>query len=101
MLGGEFGERMVEKRVDVVGRVEGVVGRVDGRDLALGNLARHLKIDPEQALRGSSSKFERRFHHMEVSAADDGQFLSELNEEQLDQRWRDAKTGAPGKGRDL
>jgi ATP diphosphatase len=65
------------------------------------NLARHLDLDAEESLRRASRKFERRFHRMEESAADDGKYLSDLNEEQLDQLWQDAKSAPPGNGRDL
>ena len=36
---------------------------------ALANLARHLKADPEAALRGTNSKFERRFAFIEAALA--------------------------------
>ncbi len=52
------------------------------------NLARHLKLDPELALRRASDKFERRFRSVEASA---DRPLSELDEEQLDLLWRRAK----------
>ena len=55
------------------------------------NLARHLKVDAETALRRSSSKFEVRFRAMESIAAGRGQSLSELNDEQLDALWNAAK----------
>jgi len=34
------------------------------------NLARHLKIDPEAALRRANAKFERRFHAIEAAIGD-------------------------------
>lgn len=52
------------------------------------NLARHLKLDPELALRRASAKFERRFRVVEAGA---DRSLSELDEEQLDLLWRQAK----------
>lgn len=51
------------------------------------NLARHLKIDPETALRKSNSKFEQRFRTMEQQSAD----FSGQTEQELDQRWQQAK----------
>ncbi len=36
------------------------------------NLARHLKVDPEAALRSANAKFERRFAHIEMRLAEDG-----------------------------
>ena len=36
------------------------------------NLARHAKVDPEQALRAANTKFERRFHHIEARLAQKG-----------------------------
>ena len=48
---------------------------------AVVNLARHLRIDPEQALRGASRKFERRFREMETASSPlEGKSLDELEE---------------------
>ncbi len=52
------------------------------------NLARHLGIDPEMALRRSADRFADRFRAMEADGA-----LSGLSLEELDERWRAAKEG--------
>jgi nucleoside triphosphate diphosphatase len=54
------------------------------------NLARHLKIDPESALRASNAKFRRRFAAME-SAAGGADALAALSSAQLEEQWSRAK----------
>ena len=55
------------------------------------NLARHLKLDPEESLRGTSAKFERRFRHVETSVRDDGNDLGKVGLDVLEERWQQAK----------
>lgn len=55
------------------------------------NLARHLKLDPEKALRRASGKFSRRFRMAESAARAGGQELAQLDPEQLDNLWSAAK----------
>lgn len=50
------------------------------------NLARHLEVDPEVALRRASAKFERRFRHMESEGP-----LQSLALDELEARWQRAK----------
>lgn len=54
------------------------------------NLARHLKVDPESALRRANAKFRRRFMTMEREAKGHKN-LAELGPEELDALWREAK----------
>lgn len=54
------------------------------------NLARHLKIDPESALRACNAKFRRRFAAME-SAAGGADALTALSPTQLEELWNHAK----------
>jgi len=55
---------------------------------AVTNLARHMKVDPEQALRHASRKFERRFRSMEDMAGDG---FSALALEAKEELWQKAK----------
>lgn len=55
------------------------------------NLARHLDIDAEQALRDANRKFESRFRHMERLIAVSGEQVSELDLEALERYWQRAK----------
>jgi nucleoside triphosphate diphosphatase len=57
------------------------------------NLARHLKVDTESALRGANAKFRRRFGAIEVAA---GGFdaLALLSPGELDALWNEAKAAS-------
>jgi ATP diphosphatase len=57
------------------------------------NLARHLKVDPESALRATNAKFRRRFAAME-SAAGGTDALAASTPSQLDLLWNQAKNAA-------
>jgi XTP/dITP diphosphohydrolase/ATP diphosphatase len=54
------------------------------------NLARHLELEPEFALRAANAKFRKRFNAMEA-AAGDATALQGLSPEQLDTLWCAAK----------
>lgn len=58
---------------------------------SLVNLARHLKVDPEQALTRASRKFESRFRLMETSLRATGKTLAELPLDELEVAWLAAK----------
>jgi tetrapyrrole methylase family protein/MazG family protein len=55
------------------------------------NIADHLGIDAEQALRGANAKFRRRFGAVEQLAAARGQDLKQLDLAGLDALWDEAK----------
>ena len=56
------------------------------------NLARHLKIDPEAALRTGNSKFERRFKLLETELAGRGEDISFMSIEALETAWQNIKS---------
>jgi len=55
------------------------------------NLARHLEIDAEAALRSANHKFERRFHFIEQRLREDGKRPESASLEEMDALWEDAK----------
>lgn len=55
------------------------------------NLARHLKVDPEGALKQSSRKFKTRFRYIEQQVAKTRRELEECKLEELDALWEQAK----------
>jgi len=55
------------------------------------NLARHLKLDPEGALRRANDKFSARLRAMEEMAARTGRSLAALDDEEREALWTRAK----------
>lgn len=64
----------------------------------MANVARHLKLDPEEALRGANDKFARRFLHIEQRLAQMGKTPAESNLQEMDALWDEARAAdkAPG-----
>jgi len=79
----ELNELMEARKGDSREAIEGEIGDIL---FALVNVARHLKVDPEQALRKSNAKFRRRFAHVESNAQLPGASLSEM-----EALWQEAK----------
>jgi ATP diphosphatase len=59
---------------------------------AVTNLARHMKIDPETALRSANAKFARRFGVIEKTLAARGRSTAEASLEEMEAIWQAAKT---------
>lgn len=55
------------------------------------NLARHLKVDPEAALRRANAKFRRRFGRIEEKLAAMGKRPEDSSLEEMDALWNEAK----------
>jgi MazG family protein len=55
------------------------------------NMARHLKLDPEQALRKANGRFRSRFHGVEKAAAAEGVAMKNLPLDKLEEYWQQAK----------
>ncbi|WP_417524142.1 nucleoside triphosphate pyrophosphohydrolase [Marinovum sp.] len=57
----------------------------------MANLARHLDVEPEAALRKANAKFTRRFKSIEAALAANGKSASDSNLEEMDALWEAAK----------
>jgi nucleoside triphosphate diphosphatase len=57
----------------------------------MANLARHLKIDPEVALRGANAKFVRRFGYIEAALRSEGRSCDDSDLAEMDALWDQAK----------
>jgi len=55
------------------------------------NVCRYLGVDPEGALRGANSKFERRFGYVEQRLREQGRSASEATLEEMDRLWDEGK----------
>lgn len=57
----------------------------------LSNLSRHLKVDPEAAIRRANAKFTTRFSHIEKTVRDQGSSLDETSVDEMEALWNEAK----------
>lgn len=71
-------------------RVEGELGDIL---FAAVNLARFLDVDPEIALKKSSTKFSRRFREMERIARERGTTFAQVPRAEMEALWDEAKRG--------
>jgi ATP diphosphatase len=55
------------------------------------NLARHLKVDSESAVEGTTQKFARRFRAVEAVAAERGRSLKDMTLAEMDEIWDEVK----------
>ncbi|WP_174482379.1 nucleoside triphosphate pyrophosphohydrolase [methanotrophic endosymbiont of Bathymodiolus puteoserpentis (Logatchev)] len=55
------------------------------------NLARHMNVDPEQALKKSTQKFTKRFQYIEQKVEQSGREVRKCELSELDALWNEAK----------
>jgi len=87
-------EEIDEIEVELDGAVpqpKRVADEVGDLMFAVVNLARHLRTDPEQALRGANVKFETRFAAIEAALAKMGRSPSEATLAEMEALWQEAK----------
>jgi ATP diphosphatase len=85
----EIGELRTE--IDQGGKPERVADEMGDLLFVLVNLARHLKVDPETALRGCNAKFERRFTFIEAALAAEGRSPKDATLDEMEALWLRAK----------
>ncbi len=61
---------------------------------SLVNLARSLKVNPEDALRQAVNRFTSRFHYIEEQAARAGRRMDQMTLAEMDELWDEAKARA-------
>ena len=73
------------------GDAEGIFEEVGDLLFVVVNLARHLKVDAESALRAGNQKFERRFRYIEAVLRSEQRAIADCSLEQLEAFWVLAK----------
>lgn len=58
---------------------------------AVVNIGRHVKADPEDSLRGTNTKFRRRFSHVEAVLDTEGETLEAASLQRMEEIWQAAK----------
>lgn len=92
-------DEILEAMVD--NDAEGIAEEVGDLLFSVVNLARHLKVDPETALRSANSKFDRRFRFIEQALRHLQRPIEACSLEEMDALWGEAKRqekGTPGCG---
>jgi len=65
---------------------------------SLVNLARFIKVNPEDALRQAANRFVERFQFIEARATESGRAVGDLSFEEMDRLWDQAKKQNPATG---
>jgi nucleoside triphosphate diphosphatase len=99
---------VVAKMAEELGELKSALGTGDAAHAAeefgdllfvMANLGRHLKLDPEAALRAANAKFERRFKAIERALAAEGRKPDDATLEEMDMLWERAKADENRAGR--
>jgi len=73
------------------GSSEAVAEELGDLLFVIANIARHLGVDPELALRAGNQKFEDRFRHIEERLEADGRSPSDSSLDEMEALWQEAK----------
>jgi len=100
----ESATKVVEKIAEEAGEIAEAQAQGSGLEkleeeigdllFAVTNLARHLKVDPEKALRAANAKFVRRFRAIEVGLAKAGKSPADATLDEMEALWQAAKKSA-------
>ncbi len=88
----EFSEFVESLRHDKKEEIEEELGDLF---FSLVNLSRFVKVNPEDALQKTTSKFIKRFQYIENKARQLGKSLQDMSLEEMDALWEEAKRGRP------
>lgn len=85
-------EELLEvKEAIAEGDAEAIKDEIGDLLFSVVNIARHLKVDPDDALRQANRKFVRRFKGMEHLSGEDTQVFQELTLDEMEHYWQRVK----------
>jgi ATP diphosphatase len=91
-------EEIAELRTELKGQAhrERLSDEIGDLLFAAVNLARHLEVDGETALRQANAKFERRFRRVEDALRARGRRLEDTSLDEMEALWQQAKAAERG-----
>lgn len=94
-------EEIAELRSEVAehGAVERLEDEIGDLLFSVANLARHLSIEPEAAVRRANRKFEDRFHYVEARLRSEHRIPQDAGLSELERLWGEAKKATTDTGR--
>ncbi|MFY8150959.1 MAG: MazG nucleotide pyrophosphohydrolase domain-containing protein, partial [Hyphomicrobiales bacterium] len=81
----------IEAVLDEGGDKGRLAGEIGDLLFAVANIARHAKVDPEDTIRATNAKFERRFAFIEGALAAQGLTAAQATLDTMDALWNEAK----------
>lgn len=94
--------RVIEKVQEEIAELRQAIANQESSDrmeselgdiyFSLVNVARHLRLDSESALKRANRKFRERFGHVETELRKRGQTLDQTSLEEMESLWQQAKT---------
>lgn len=85
------GPRMDDDAIDDPARLERIEGELGDILFVMANIARRWHINPEEALRKSNAKFERRFRYIESRLREQGKDIHDVTIQQMEELYQEGK----------
>ncbi len=85
------GPRTEDEPVDDAARLERIEGELGDVLFVIANIARRWQVNPEEALRKSNAKFERRFRYIEARLRERGLDIREVSIQQMEELYQEGK----------
>lgn len=87
--------RLPPSEGETSGRQQEIAAEFGDVLFSLVNLARFVKVNPEDTLRQAINRFVKRFHFIEQQAAQSGRAVGDLSFDEMNRLWEEAKTKVP------